>query len=153
MHHMKIQTRRNPKYKYIYIYIYIYIPKTTHDVYLCVLSTCIREGAVRSYLRDIGVNYIIRDGHESEFCIIMGDRIEIYTIYGHRKSKKDSIVMPFKRYLSHSTPIHYHYHRRPNQGESRNQTLMSDRQRTNLLQIHCCHDQLRLIWIQLSLTQ
>ena len=55
-----------------------YKPQTTHDVYLYVPSTRITEGAVRSYLRGIGVNGIIRKskisqiGHESEFCIIIG---------------------------------------------------------------------------------
>ena len=54
-----------------------YQPKTTHDVYLYVPSTRITEGIVRSYLRDIGVNDIIRiskisqNGHESEFRIII----------------------------------------------------------------------------------
>ena len=32
-----------------------YKPKTTHDVYLYIPITRITEGAVRSYLRDIGV--------------------------------------------------------------------------------------------------
>ena len=110
-----------------------YKPKTTHDVYLYVPSTRITEGAVRSYLRDIGVNDIIRiskisqNGHESEFRIIIGDEIVTH-IYGHRKFRKDSIIMPFKRYRSNSIPIRHHG--RSNQGESRNQTReMRDRQR------------------------
>ena len=37
-----------------------YIPKTTHEVYLYVPSTRITEGAFRLYMRDIGVNDIIR---------------------------------------------------------------------------------------------
>ena len=149
-----------------------YKPKTTHDVYLYVPSTRITEGAVRSYLRDIGVNDIIRiskisqNGHESEFRIIIGDEIVTHTIYGHRNFRKDSIIMRFKRYRSNYTPIRHHG--RSNQGESRNQPReMRDRQRdqpaadsrvmidkyTNLLHIHCCHDQLILMWTQLSLAQ
>ena len=111
-----------------------YKPKTTHDVYLYVPSTRITEGAVRSYLRDIGVNDVIRiskisqNGHESEFRNIIGDEIVTYTVYGHRKFRKDSIIMPFKRYRSNSTPMRHHG--RSNQGESRNQTReMRDRQR------------------------
>ena len=94
-------------------------------------STRITEGAVRSYLRDIGVNDIIRmsqNGHESEFRIIIGDGIVTHTVYGHRNFRKDSIIMPFKRYRSNSTSIRRHG--RSNQGESRNQTReMRDRQR------------------------
>ena len=111
-----------------------YKSKTTHDVYLYVPSTRITEGAVRSYLRDIGVNDIIRiskisqNGHESEFRIIIGDEIVTHTVYGHRKFRKDSIIMPFKRYRSNSTPIRHHG--MSNQEESRNQKReMRDRQR------------------------
>ena len=111
-----------------------YKPKTTHDVYLYVPSTRITEGAVRSYLRDIGVNDIIRiskisqNGHESEFRISIGDEIVTRTVYGHRKFRKYSIIMPFKRYRSNSTPIRHHG--RSNQGESRKQTReMRDGQR------------------------
>ena len=80
-------------------------------------STRITEGAVRSYLRDIGVNDIIRiskisqNGHESVFRIIMHiirDKIVTHTVYGHRKFRKDSIIRPFKRYRSNSTPIRHH---------------------------------------------
>ena len=52
-----------------------YKPKTTHNVYLYISSTRITDGAVRLYLRDNGVNDIIRiskisqKGHESEFII------------------------------------------------------------------------------------
>ena len=101
-----------------------YKPRTTHDVYMYVPSTRITEGAVRSYLRDIGVNDIIRiskisqNGHESEFPIIIGDEIIKHTVYGHRNFRKNSIIMPFKRYRSNSTPIRHHG--RSNQGESRN---------------------------------
>ena len=111
-----------------------YKPKTTHDVCLYLPSTRITEGAVTSYLRDIGVNDIIRiskislNGHESEFRIIIGDEIVTHTVYGHRKFRKDSIIMQFKRYRSNSTPIRHHG--RSNQGENRNQTReMRDRQR------------------------
>ena len=117
-----------------------YKPKTTHDVYLYVPSTRITEGAVRSYLRDIGVNDIIRiskisqNGHESEFRIIIGDEIVTYTVYGHRKFRKNAIIMPFKRCRSNSTPIRHHG--RSNQGESRHQTREMKAKETNLLQIH-----------------
>ena len=37
-----------------------YKPTRTHDVYLYVPSTRITEGALRSYMRCIGVNDIIR---------------------------------------------------------------------------------------------
>ena len=63
-----------------------YKPKTTHDVYLHVPSTRITEGAVISYLRDIGANDIIRitkisqNGHKSDFRIIIGDEIVTHTV-------------------------------------------------------------------------
>ena len=78
-----------------------YKPKTTHDVHLYVSSTRITEGEVKSYMQDIGVNDIIgiseisQNGHESKFCIIVGDKILTHTVYGHRKFRKDSIIMPF----------------------------------------------------------
>ena len=97
-------------------------------------STRITESAVRSYMRDIGVNDIIwiskisHIGHESEFRIIIGDEIVTHTVYGHRKFRKESTTMPFMRYRSNSTPLRHHG--RSNQGESRNQTReMRDRQR------------------------
>ena len=59
--------------------------------------------------------------------IIIGDEIATPTVYGCRKYRKDSIIMPFKRYRTNSTPIRHHG--RSNQGESRNQTReMRDRQ-------------------------
>ena len=58
----------------------------------------------------------------------LGDEIITHTVYGHRKFRKYSIIMPFKRYRSNSTSIRHHG--RSNQGESRNQTReMRDRQR------------------------
>ena len=66
--------------------------------------------------------------NEAEFRIIIGDEIVTHTVYGHRKFRKDSIIMPFKMYRSNSTPIRHHG--MSNQEESRNQKReMRDRQR------------------------
>ena len=68
--------------------------KTTHDVYLYVPSTHITEGAVKSYLPDIGVNDIIKiytisqNDYELEFRIIIWDEIVTHTVYCHRKIRK-----------------------------------------------------------------
>ena len=109
-----------------------YIPKTTHDVYLYVPSTRITEGAVRSYLRDIGVNDIIRiskisqNGHKSEFRIIIGGEIVTHTVYGHRKFRKKLNYHAIKRYRSNSTPIHHHG--RSNLGEKQKPNARDERQ-------------------------
>ena len=92
-----------------------YVPKRNHDIYMHVPSSRITEGAVRSYLQDIGVTDIIRvsklskEGYESEFRIIIGDASISDTVYGRREFRKDTRLMSFKRYRANiRTPTHHH---------------------------------------------
>ena len=92
-----------------------YVPKRNHDIYMHVPSSRITEGAIRSYLQDIDVTDIIRvsklskEGYESEFRIIIGDASISDTVYGRRKFRKDTRLMPFKRYRANMrAPIHHH---------------------------------------------
>ena len=89
-----------------------YIPKVTHDVYIGGLTKMITEGAVRSYLRDIGVMDIIRVTKisDSGFRVIIGDPSIENTVYGPRKFNDSAVVMSFKNYRLTKPEISFRKH-------------------------------------------
>lgn len=92
-----------------------YVPKKNHDVYMHVESHLVTEGAVRSYLQDIGVIDIIRVSkiaekkNSSEFRMIIGDETITNTLYGRRKFRRDATVMPFRRFRSNIRASTHHH--------------------------------------------
>ena len=92
----KIETKTDKQHRYI--------PKRNHDIYMYVPSTLISVGAVRSYLRDVGVEDIIRvskiskRGRDSEFRIIISDTVISHTVYGSKRFRHDAMVYPFRTY-------------------------------------------------------
>ena len=62
----------------------------------------ITEGAVKSYLRDIGVSDIIRliKTSDSGVRVIIGDKSIENTVYGLKKFSESAVVMSYKSYRS-----------------------------------------------------